>query len=112
MTRRAYLTTASVAAGATLAGQNITTPDDNFDRLIKSIWIVPQTAGVIVVVRRAGFQVEAFDAARCAAGNEPVEVNEVWPATIQVAFDIINTTVGAVVPTVVVSYEPQGGRNG
>lgn len=112
MARRAYLTTASIAAAATLANNNVTTPDDNFRRHVRSIWVTPQTAGVIVTLRKAGYQVEAFDASRCAAGNTPVDVDEEWPATIPISFDIFNGSGGAVVPTVVIAYEPVNGRNG
>lgn len=109
--RYAEATAGATANNATTAGTAIATPDDNFTRVLQRIWVTPQTAGIQIVVRKAGFQVAQFDAARCAAGNWPVEIGETFPPLIQFTFDVVNASGGSVTVTAVAAYSTPSGAN-
>lgn len=104
--RRSALTLASVANTVTGPQTSIFSPDDNTDRIVRQVYASPATAGVIYELRRAGFLVAAIDALRFAAGNEPVTVDERWPATIPFSIDVVNNSGGAYVGTVTIGYDP------
>lgn len=107
--RYATLTTGSITNTATLTTQYVATPDDNFQRLLRRFWASPQTAGILYVVRLAGYQVAQIPGDRLAAGNWPVDINQMFPPLILFWVDIVNNSGGSITPTLMCGYDPVGG---
>jgi hypothetical protein len=83
--------------GVTNSAQAAPTPDDNSLRTLKVIWCPPATAaGLLLTLRRAGFQLAQVDSLRFAAGNHPLPINEAYQATIQFSIDFANNSGGTV----------------
>ena len=111
-TRRVVYYPGGIAAGASLGVQNVSTPDDNFPKTLKSVYVNPPTFNVEVIVLGAGYQFEDFDASRCSNGNWPVMADEPFPAYIQFQVNIINHTGSTYTGSVTFEYEPGQGAGG
>jgi hypothetical protein len=111
-TRRVVAYPGAIGAGASLGVTNVTTPDDNFAKTLKSVYVNPPTFNVEVVVLGAGYQFEDFDASRCSNGNWPVHAEEPFPAYIQFQYNVINHTGGSYTGSITFEYEPAIGAGG
>jgi hypothetical protein len=87
--------------------QTIPTPDDNNVRTLKTIFVGPASAaGLLVTLRRAGFQLAQLDSLIFEQANAVIPVNEMFPATIQFSIDFANNSGGTVTAVpIIVGYE-------
>jgi hypothetical protein len=104
--RRVVQYVSSLTAGATLGLTTVTTVDDNYPKMLKSVYVNPTTEGIEIQVSGGGFTFEDFDASRCSNGNWPVHCDEGYPSYITFGLNVINHTGSSYSGAIVFEYEP------
>lgn len=109
MPRYIFVSPGAVAGGAALGLTEYSTPDDQVTRRLTGVFVTPGTANNEIQLAGGGYTFAKLDAGYFETGNEMLELDEPFPATIKFAVNVVNHTGASFTPFITLRYEPGPG---